>query len=340
MHELKLKNRSERTQNAVDTVKDLHKLFNGEKTRFSKESLRIMAACNLFGYGCSDEGTIMIMAGTIKALLNEMGIKDISAEAIAKGLPSRATLVQAEKELAADCLVKVCYEIIKDGAKNICIITDHGHRKGQDHFVKLICWAGKDDNGEWTIKYHCLDVDIGGHSAENAANAVKLSTEEIMSILKDKLGDDVEISKVTGDSGGGAAVHRLWPELVKNGTMSEDTLWIACIMHGLNKSLEIACVDALGKQGVGHRTPWQMLWLFCSILKKIKKDEGTDMLNQMWAMVVDKLIHDEKWQTDASAKCKQPFEDLVARLLELEMDDLDALIKVTTEAPTNIRSLC
>ena len=117
-----------------------------------------------------------------------------------------------------------CWEIAKDGAKHICIITDHGHRKGQDHFVKLICWAGKDDNDEWTIKYHCVDADIGSHSAKGAADAVQISTEEIMSILKGELGDDVEISTITGDSGGGAAVQRLWPELVKNGTMGENTL--------------------------------------------------------------------------------------------------------------------
>ena len=90
-----------------------------------------------------------------------------------------------------------------------------------------------------------------------------------MPILKGELGDDIEISKITGNSGGGAAVQRLWPELVKNGTMGENTLWLSCIMHGMNKPLEIGCVDALGKQGIGHQTPWQMLFLFCSIIKKI-----------------------------------------------------------------------
>ena len=76
-HELKIKNRAKRTQGAVDSVKGLHALFNGEKTIFNQDALRIMAACNQFGYGCSDEANIMIIAGAIKALLHQMGISDV-----------------------------------------------------------------------------------------------------------------------------------------------------------------------------------------------------------------------------------------------------------------------
>ena len=106
-HELKIKNRAKRIQGAVDSVMSLHALFNGEKTIFNQDALRIMAACNQFGYGCSDEANIMIIAGAIKALLHQMGISDISAQDIARGLPIRDVLVKAEKELAADCLAKV-----------------------------------------------------------------------------------------------------------------------------------------------------------------------------------------------------------------------------------------
>ena len=165
-----------------------------------------MVVCNQFGYGCSDEATIMIVAGTIKAVLQEIGIADITAQNIARGIPSRASIVKAESDLAADCMVKVCAEMIKDRAEHICIITDHGHRKGQDHFVKLIVWFGKDLSGKPTLKHHCVDIDMGGHAAKAAANAVKISTGAMMKLLKLKLGDDVELSKITGDSGGGASV--------------------------------------------------------------------------------------------------------------------------------------
>ena len=102
--------------------------------------------------------------------------------------------------------MKVCDEIVKDGAKHLCLITDHGHRKDQDHFVKLIVWAGVDaTTGRRTLKFHCLDVDIGGHTTTAAAKAVKISTELLMSILQSKLGPDVTFSVITGDSGGGPA---------------------------------------------------------------------------------------------------------------------------------------
>ena len=113
--------------------------------------------------------------------------------------------------------------------------------------MKLIVWAGKDANGRQTLKTHCLDVDIGGHTAQAAATAIKISTEVLMEILKRKLGHDVSFSKLTGDSGGGAAVQRLHPALIENDTMDSNSTKLACIQHGMNKSLEISCVDALGK---------------------------------------------------------------------------------------------
>ena len=336
-HELKIKNRAQKTKTAVDSVKSLHDLFDGKKTRFNKDALRIMAACNQFGYGCSDEANVMIMAGAIKALLHQMGITDISAQDIACGLPSRASLAKAEKELSADCLAKVCVEIFKDGAKHLCIITDHGHRKGQDHFVKLLVWAGKDAAGRNTLKFHCIDVDIGGHTADAAANAVKISLDTFMAILKSKLGEDVRISVITGDSGGGASVQRLHPALIQNGSMDANSIKLACHMHGLNKSLEIACIDSLGKQGIGHRTTWQMIYLFPLLLKNVRKQFGSKNLDNMWAMTIHKLMNDSVWQREASAKCKQPFEELMTKMRKLEVSDFDALVALTTGAPKNIQ---
>ena len=65
-HELKSKNRSKETTRAIASVKGLHDLFNGERHRFGKKALRSMVLCNQFGYRCSDEAAIMIVAGTIK----------------------------------------------------------------------------------------------------------------------------------------------------------------------------------------------------------------------------------------------------------------------------------
>ncbi len=157
------------------------------------------------------------MAGALKCVFEQMGIS-IDDEKIAKNLPSRAYLADLENCLAADCFIKVIYEAIKDKATKFALITDHGHRKGQDHFVKLLVWAGYDENGKPTTKVHCLDIDIGGHSTAEAAAAVKISVEPILSVLKknsDKT-DEVEIIDLTGDTGSGAAVQHLGPALVSN----------------------------------------------------------------------------------------------------------------------------
>ena len=51
------------------------------------------------------------------------------------------------------------HEIKNDGAKTVGVITDHGHRGGQDHFVIVISWSGLTSNGEKTVKI-CVPVLI------------------------------------------------------------------------------------------------------------------------------------------------------------------------------------
>ncbi|KAL7526497.1 hypothetical protein ACHAXR_005589 [Thalassiosira sp. AJA248-18] len=281
-----------------------------------------MAACNLFGYGCSDEATIMIMAGLTKGLLKEIGIDDISNESIGLGLPSRATLVAIENSLAADVRSKDALEIVEDGANCFGAITDHGHRKGQDHLVKCATWAGYNENGKETIKVSCMDVDIGGHTAAEGGAAVRKSMLEFVdtvNIIKDAIDDDddsavevdfegdeaddttvntadtsdiadalddttdnvttehdmsvpqhaiddaaendtpeqymslpqriiAEFTALTGDTGGGVAVGKLFQELIKNETIKSTSKKLGCDMHGIFKTLETACVDVFGSQ--------------------------------------------------------------------------------------------
>ena len=89
---------------------------------------------------------IAISAGTLRAFLDEMGIKDITGEDIAKALPSRATSDKYETELAGDCVLQVCFEIVQDSKGfdiiKIGLMTNHGHRNKQDNYVKIIVWAG------------------------------------------------------------------------------------------------------------------------------------------------------------------------------------------------------
>ena len=100
---------------------------------------------------------IMIMSGTIKALFHQLGIK-IDDRQIAKALPCRPTFQNMEIDVAVDCLLRVCQEMKEDLVREFGLTADHGHRKDQDHFVKLISWAGKDEDDNWTIKFHCVDI--------------------------------------------------------------------------------------------------------------------------------------------------------------------------------------
>lgn len=156
-HVLKHKNRVGQSIKEHETINKLEGLFSGDISTWSYTAQRIMVACSLFGYGCLDEGTIMIMAGTVKSLFEELDI-DISNEQIAKAFPSRATLASMEPKVAADCFLSVCQEMKDDKATHLGLTCDHGHRKDQDHFVKLISWAGMDEDGNWTVKFYCPDI--------------------------------------------------------------------------------------------------------------------------------------------------------------------------------------
>ena len=59
------------------------------------------AVCNIFGYGCSKEGTIMIEADIVKALLSQSGLS-LDNKSIAQAVPSDKTLDKYKAALAAD----------------------------------------------------------------------------------------------------------------------------------------------------------------------------------------------------------------------------------------------
>ena len=80
---------------------------------------------------------------------------------------------------------------------------------------------------------------------------------------------EVEVANITGDRGGGAAIHLLHPALVRVKVMEKVSTFLGCDIHTWNKPLEVACVETFGKQGIGSRTPFQLLWLFVQILKTV-----------------------------------------------------------------------
>ena len=173
-----MKNAYQRHAGMFDSMDDL---FDGSQLKFSYKAKALLAIAGVQDYGGSDEGFRTIMMCTFKAFFHEIGYK-VSHENLSKAIPSRRTIARGEHRLATDCLLKVIWEIKKDGSKHVSIITDHGHRGGQDHFVIVVIWSGKDpETGRMTTKAACPSIDSAGHTAEQASDAVKTVFERFLS---------------------------------------------------------------------------------------------------------------------------------------------------------------
>ena len=61
----------------------------------------------------------------------------------------------------------------------------------------------------------------------------------------------------------------------------------------------MACVEVFGKQGIGVETPFQMLWLFVQIFKKVRDEYSHEIMNEMWASIVENLRNDGSLQQEA-----------------------------------------
>ena len=107
----------------------------------------------------------MITAGAYKCLLRDIGYNITSSE-LANSCPKPSLIAKLEVDLAADVLAKVLHEIKCGGVKEVAIITDHGHRGGQDHFVIVLVWYGKDKNGNDVVQFFCQSIDYAGHTAK------------------------------------------------------------------------------------------------------------------------------------------------------------------------------
>lgn len=338
-HELSARNQKAIKERKKQLVDNMVSLFDKNRSTWGTDAKRIFTAMNAFGYGCSDEGTLFTMGGTLSGLFKEVGM-EIDAEQIFRTPPSRSTLGNWEADVATDCLFALCWQLKEAGVKQLGITTDHGHRKGQDHLVKLLSFPTLTSTGEHTIDFLCLNVDSAGHTTEEASSAISTDVEELLEILRQFLGPDVKLSVITGDAGGGASVQNLHPALITKGTMDAKSKRLSCDMHNLNKALETACIDTWGRQGIGHKTPFQMVWLFVRILKHIRKDMGRKNVDEAWAATVESLRKDPSWQLTASEKCDVAFKDFLSRLDKLEGgddDDRNAAEKIASKASANIQ---
>ena len=82
-----------------------------------------------------------------------------------------------------------------------------------------------------------------------------------------------------------------------------------------------------------------MINIFENLLSTARKQYGSKNLNNIRAMPVDKITNNQAWQEDILSKYKQPFEEFLAKLTELEGSDIDALDKLTLEYLHNVQGL-
>ena len=91
--------------------------------------------------------------------------------------------------------------------------------------------------------------------------------------------------------------------------MDEEGKMLACDMHNFVKPLEVACSDCWGRQGIGHRSPFQMIYLFVKIIKTVRREFTRPGLERMWNGVIEKMCKDPLWKAIAEHQFPGPFAD-------------------------------
>jgi hypothetical protein len=186
--------------------------------------------------------------------------------------------------------------------------------------VKQICWSSFED-GKYVLRHFTLDIDKGGHSTVDAANAIHKS---LKALHLDGL--DVEFSFICGDSGGGAKVQMLHPRLlVEIEAMDDFSDYVNCILHAFNLSYEHACKDALGDQGMHKNSVFQMCYLGVLLMKKVKEQTDMATLKKTYSKTMTQALSNQKYKDAASTNFIQAYDELMAKLGEEDPEDVDKL---------------
>jgi len=317
------KQRHQKLKHKEFIVDNLVDLFSGEKCKLSEEAMRILASFNLHNYGGSDEATEMIVAGVLMALFHDIGF-DVDHSKLAKACPSQTSISDAELRLSVDVIIKVLHEMKNDGVKYISIMTDHGHRAGQDHFVIIVTWAGRDNKGKRCLKFFCPSIDSAGHTSMESAEAVNNVVSRLFSAM------GIEVVAATADAGGGGSIDNIRPELIRLGIMKKKNGKFAnCVLHALNKALELAVKGTMGGEGLGCRSPTQMVFVFAKLMDHIRSKGGVGVLDKLWETIRDELLVNDDWKHYSQMNFTQAWGSFMVQVTSLDglEDDLLDLLK-------------
>ena len=138
--------------------KNLDRLVKASRCPLGPDPMRILTAFAQHNHGGSDEGTQMVIAGAWAALFRRIEY-DITPEALGKIVPSQSMLASWDKLFGVDCFMVECNQINKSGVTHVTVTSDHGERKKIVSLVKIVCYAGRDKDGNRIVKTFCLDFD-------------------------------------------------------------------------------------------------------------------------------------------------------------------------------------
>lgn len=203
---LHAKNQQSKISDSKAIIDALIDIFAAGQTTLSKKAKMYLALGKLWAPGCSDEGAIMIMVSTVKCILSEIKQRTrltlpISNDDIARCMPSRATLVESETEIAALCLLRTSQDLIDNKVPMVAGLCDHGTRRDVHHFPTSIHYPVQ-VKGQWRMKHATLSIDKAGHTADDCVDAWERSLNRLPGV--DFFAHRINISNNDGALGGGA----------------------------------------------------------------------------------------------------------------------------------------
>jgi hypothetical protein len=131
----------------------------------------------------------------------------------------------------------------------------------------------------------------------------------------------IEMIGLTGDRGGGASIQNMHPAMKERRLMSSTCIATSCTLHGSSKSYENAWTSTMGRQGIGRRSPSQMMFVFGNFQKAVKREIKLKGLQEFVRELIQKLLSDAGMQTEGNKNFKQAYDEFMTKLDEIA--DLD-----------------
>ena len=106
-------------------------------------------------------------------------------------------------------------------------------------------------------------------------------------------------------------------------------------------NVESSFQDVLGKQGIGQKTPFQLLFVFNQLWKRIREEYGGNFLSEIWQLTNHELLNNESWKEEAEANFPQSYSNLMNKIDILEKQEdasgIDGLVELLTARPTDLQ---